>query len=55
MVEGAADLKEESFSSENVTTTFGAAENGKVKVEVEPKEAKGQFFIRVIMGCEVGE
>ena len=49
VVEGAADLKEESFSSENVTTTFGAAENGKVKVEVEPKEAKGQFFIRVKM------
>ncbi len=48
-VEGAAELKEESFSADNVTTTFGAAENGKVKVEVEPKSAAGQFFIRVKM------
>jgi formylglycine-generating enzyme required for sulfatase activity len=49
VVEGAADLKAESFSAENVTTSFSAAGDGKVKVEVEPKEAKGQFFIRVKM------
>ena len=48
-VEGAAKLSEESFSTENVKTTFGTPENGKVKVEVEPKEASGQFFIRVKM------
>ena len=49
VVEGAADLKEEAFSADNVTTTLSAAGDGKVKVEVEPKEAKGQFFIRVKM------
>ena len=46
-VEGAADLTEESFSADNVTTTFSKPENGKVKVVVEPKSAAGQFFIRV--------
>ncbi len=49
VVEGAADLKDESFSADNVTTTFSATEDGKVKVEVEPKSAAGQFFIRVKM------
>ena len=48
-VEGAADLTEESFSADNVTTTFGTPENGKVKVEVTPKNAEGQFFFRVKM------
>ena len=49
VVEGAADLEEESFSAENVTTTLSAAGDGKVKVGVEPKSAAGQFFIRVKM------
>ena len=48
-VEGAADLTEESFSADNVTTTFGTPENGKVKVEVTPKDAAGQFFFRMKM------
>ena len=48
-VEGAADLTEESFSADNVTTTFGTPENGKVKVEVAPKSAAEQFFFRVKM------
>ena len=48
-VEGAADLAEESFSADNVTTTFGTPENGKVKVVVEPKNAAEQFFFRVKM------
>ena len=48
-VEGAADLAEESFSAENVTTTFSAAGDGKLKVGVAPKSAAGQFFIRVKM------
>jgi hypothetical protein len=48
-VEGAADLKDEAFSSENVTTSFSAAGDGKVKVGVEPKSAAGQFFIRMKM------
>ena len=48
-VEGAAELKEGAFSADNVITTFSAPENGKVKVEVEPKSAAGQFFIRVKM------
>ncbi len=46
---GAAELKEESFSAGNVTTVLSAAENGKVKVEVEPVEGAQQFFIRVKM------
>ena len=49
VVEGAADLKDGAFSAENVTTTLSATGDGKLKVEVEPKEAKGQFFIRVKM------
>ncbi len=49
VVEGAADLKEESFSAGNVTTVLSAAGNGKVKIAVAPKEEKGQFFIRVKM------
>ena len=48
-VEGAADLAEESFSADNVTTTFSAAGDGKLKVGVAPKSAAGQFFIRVKM------
>ena len=47
-VEGAADLADE-FKAENVTTTFGTPENGKVKVEVTPKSAAEQFFFRVKM------
>ena len=49
VVEGAADLKDEAFSADNVTTTLSAAGDGKVKVGVEPKSAAGQFFIRVKM------
>ena len=49
VVEGAADLKEESFSADNVTTTLSAAGDGKLKVGVAPKSAAGQFFIRVKM------
>ena len=45
----AADLKDESFSAENVTTVFSAGGDGKVKVGVAPKSAAGQFFIRVKM------
>ena len=48
-VEGAADLTDESFSADNVTTTFGTPENGKVKVGVAPKNAAEQFFFRVKM------
>ncbi len=48
-VEGATDLTEESFSADNVTTTFGTPENGKVKVAVTPKDAAEQFFFRVKM------
>ena len=48
-VEGAADLTEESFSADNVTTTFRATGDGKVKVEVAPKSAAGQFFFRMKM------
>ena len=48
-VEGAADLADESFSADNVTTTFGTPENGKVKVAVAPKSASEQFFFRVKM------
>jgi hypothetical protein len=48
-VEGAADLTEESFSADNVTTTFSATGDGKLKVEVEPKSAAGQFFFRMKM------
>ena len=47
-VEGAADLTEE-FKADNVTTTFGTPENGKVKVVVTPKNAAEQFFFRVKM------
>ena len=47
-VEGAADLADD-FKVENVTTTFGTPENGKVKVEVTPKNAAEQFFFRVKM------
>ena len=47
-VEGAADLTDE-FKADNVTTTFGTPENGKVKVAVEPKSASEQFFFRVKM------
>ena len=35
------------FKAENVTMTFSATGDGKLKVEVEPKSAAGQFFIRV--------
>ena len=48
-VEGAADLTEESFSADNVTTTFSATGDGKLKVEVEPKSSAGQFFFRMKM------
>jgi hypothetical protein len=48
-VEGAADLTDESFSAENVTTTFGTPEDGKVKFVVAPKNAAEQFFFRVKM------
>ena len=44
----AADLADE-FKAENVTTTFSATGDGKLKVEVEPKSAAGQFFFRVKM------
>ncbi len=48
-VEGAAELKEESFSSDNVSATLSAAENGKVKVQIMPVKGAQQFFIRVKM------
>jgi hypothetical protein len=49
VVEGAADLTDESFSAENVTTTFSAAGDGELKVGVAPKDAAGQFFFRMKM------
>ncbi len=48
-VEGAAELKEESFSADNVTTVFSAAGDGKLKVAVTPKSAAEKFFFRVKM------
>ena len=48
-VEGAADLKEESFSADNVTATLSAAEDGKLAVQITPVEGDKQFFVRVKM------
>ena len=48
-VEGAADLNEESFSSNNVETTFSAVGDSLLRVSARPKSAAGQFFIRVKM------
>ena len=47
-VEGAADLSE-AFSTDNVTTTFAAAEDGRLAIQVTPPEGQKQFFIRVKM------
>ena len=49
VVEGAAELKEESFSAGNVTATLSAAEDGKLAVQITPVEGDKQFFVRVKM------
>ncbi len=46
---GAAELKEESFSADNVTATLSAAEDGKLAVQITPVEGDKQFFVRVKM------
>lgn len=48
-VEGTTDLSEGAFNSDNVKTTFGIPQNGRIKVSIEPKDISSQFFIRVRM------
>ena len=48
-MQGAASLREDSFSSKNVSVTLGVATNGRLSVTATPKQASGVFFIRVLM------
>lgn len=46
-VEGADELDEAAFSSENLTTTFQRTTDGKAKAMIVPIEAPPKFFLRV--------
>ena len=48
-VEGATELKEASFSTNNVNMAFGAPKDGKVQVSVKPKNDAELFFMRMKM------
>ena len=46
-VEGADELDEAAFSSENLTTTFQRTTDGKAKATIVPIGAPPKFFLRV--------
>ena len=48
-IQGAGSLREDSFSSKNVSVTLGVATNGRLSVTATPKQASDAFFIRVRM------
>lgn len=48
-IQGAASMKEDAFSSNNVAVALGVSANGRLSVTATPKQAGGTFFIRVRM------